>query len=97
MIFTFKTEKPTGQYKAFFPNYHYIKFKKRKCGQIIDNTWNIKLTVIKEDIMEDGNPNCKWKWITLKKKFESLQEAKDFLNTYIEEIMKKFNLYFFED
>jgi hypothetical protein len=52
--------------------------------------------VIKSDINEDGNPNCKWKWIKLGKKSESLQEAKEFLNENIETIMAKYNLHFSE-
>jgi hypothetical protein len=53
--------------------------------------------VHKDDINEDGNPNCPWKWISLKKESESLQEAKDWLNENIEEVLAKYPLRFSED
>ena len=79
-MFTFKTEKATGSYASFFPHTHYIKLKKRVVGQIDDETpYKIRLKIKKEDINEDGNPNCDWRWITLKKESQSLDEAKQFL------------------
>lgn len=42
--------------------------------------------------MEDGNSNCKWKWITLKRKSVSVKDAKTFLNEVINVIFEKFNL-----
>lgn len=95
--FTFKTDKATGPFWSFSPDYHYIKLKKKQCGSINDKTWEIRLQVIKDDINEDGNPNCEWKWIQLKKKSDSLQEAKDFVNNHIEAILDKYNLYLDED
>lgn len=79
--FTFKTERPTGRYRSFWPEYHKIRFGKTEVGQIIDKEWKIRLIVMKEDINEDPNDTfCDFKWITLKKEFASLQEAKDWLN-----------------
>jgi len=40
----------------------------------------------------DGNKNCEWRWVRLKKEFNSLDEAKKFLNDNIEEIINRFNL-----
>ena len=91
--FTFKTEKSKGPYSSFFPNTNHIKLNKQGIGTIEDKKPHIiRLKVIKDDILEDGNKNCEWKWIRLTKKSESLQEAKDFLNKYIEEILKKYKL-----
>jgi len=90
MKFTFKTEKPTGRYKSFFTPSHYIKYKKNIVGSIDFNTpHRIRLMVIKNDINEDGNPNCEWKWISLKKESETLEEAKEFLNENIKSIFTK--------
>jgi len=96
--FTFKTEKTTGRYKSFFPDTHYIKYKGHQVGGIMDaKPYQIRLMVIKEDIMEDGNTNCKWKNIFLAKKSESLDEAKLWLNENIEKILCKYELYMMED
>ena len=66
--FTFKTEKPNGKYRAFGTTFHYIKIKGRWVGNISDAYPHyISLQVIKDDINEDGNANCEWKWITIKR------------------------------
>jgi hypothetical protein len=98
-MFTFKTTKPVGSkiWKMGKPDSHKIKLKKKVVGCIEDETWGIYFSVIKKDIMEDGNPNCKWKNIKLKKKSSSLQKAKDFVNKYFKEITENYNLYQHED
>ena len=98
MKFTFKTENPTGRYSSFYSSTHYIKLTKKQVGTISDKKpYLIKLMVVKKDINEDGHPNCKWKYITLKKESESLQEAKDFLNKNIETIRSQFELHLLEE
>ena len=94
MKFTFKTDKPTGRYRSFFKSTHHIKLKKKRCGIITDEEpYRIKLQLMGND----ENPNCNWRWATLKVKFESVQEAKDFLNKHIEAILKKYELHFSDD
>jgi hypothetical protein len=91
--FTFKTIKPTGKWRSFDNDYHVIKLDKKECGQIVDNKpFSIRFTVIKDDINEDGNTNCEWKWIQFSKKSETLKEAQEFLSTNIEAIIKKYNI-----
>jgi hypothetical protein len=90
--FTFKTTKPTGRYRSFFNPSHDIKLHGKDIGSIVNGTWDIRLMVVKKDIMEDGNPNCNWTRITLNKKSNSLQEAKDFINGAFDVINKKYNL-----
>jgi hypothetical protein len=99
MKFTFKTDHPTGQYRGFFPNTNHIKYNKINVGLIVGSSnynnigpYKIRLQVIKNDIMEDGNPNCNWKWITLKHESATVQEAKDFLNNNIDKILNTFEL-----
>jgi len=93
-MFTFKTTKPEGPHKSFHPSQHDIKIKKKIVGYIADaEPFTIHLMVIKKDIMENGNPNCDWKWISLKKESTSLQEAKDFLQENFDPITIRFNLY----
>jgi hypothetical protein len=93
--FTFKTERSTGNFRSFFPDAHYIKYNRKMCGAIDDRKpYKIRLQVIKSDINEDGNKNCDWKWIMLKKEFSSVQEAKDFLNENIDNIMSRYVLHY---
>ncbi len=93
MKFTFKTDRPTGGYKSFFPSHHYVKLKKRTVGMIGDKEpHQIRLMVVKSDINEDGNPNCEWKWIKLKAEFKTIEEAKEFLNVNFISINDKWKL-----
>jgi len=60
--FTFKTSHPTGRYRSFDDDEHYVKFKRVEVGSIDDaKPHTIRLMVVKKDIMEDNNPNCTWK------------------------------------
>ena len=94
MKFTFKTTKPTGRYRSFDHPSHAIKLKKIEVGYITPEVpFIIRFKVTKADIAEDGNPNCPWKWIRLKKQSNSLQEAKDFLNKYCDEIVAKYKIH----
>lgn len=94
--FTFKTEKPVGKWKAFDSENHYIKLNGKQVGSIaIKAPFKLTFMVLKTDADKnpDKNPNCSWKHITLKKEFESLQEAKDFANANIDRIMKAYTLH----
>ena len=92
--FTFKTTKPKGPYASFFPTQHDIKLNKIEVGFIEDKApFKIKLKVIKADIMEDGNKNCSWKWITLSKQSTTLDESKTFLQENTTKILEKYNIY----
>ena len=92
--FTFKTIKPTGRYRSFYPDQHEIKLKRKTVGSIEDKKHHrISLMVEKEDIYEEGNPNCSWKWIMLSEESESITDAKDFLNKHIKDILKKYKLH----
>lgn len=100
MNFTFKTEKPTGKWRSFNPETHHIKLNKIEVGTINGQgrfndspPFKIRLQVKKKDINEDGNPNCRWKWIILKKDSQTLQEAKDFLNQHFKEITELYEIW----
>jgi hypothetical protein len=53
--------------------------------------------VVKDDINEDGNKNCIWKWIRFKNEFKTIKDAKSFLNKYYIMITSKYNIYLLED
>lgn len=95
--FTFKTIKPIGRWKTFDNPQHTIKLNGKEVGAIDhESPFKIRLTVLKIDPNENGNPNSTWKWITLNKESESLDQAKEWLNSVRDKIIEKYNLYFIE-
>lgn len=96
MKVTFKTEKPKGKWAWLDNPTTYIKVDKQNIGNF-DTDENDKITIrlriIKDDINSDGNPNCTWKWIQLKKVSDTLEEAKQFVIDHIKVISEKYNLH----
>ncbi len=95
MRVTFKTDQPVGRYRSFDSPTHTIKVNGVEVGVICDGVFTIRLMVMKTQEELDSNPkssNCKWRWVTLAKKSESLQEAKDFVKNNISAITNKFDL-----
>ena len=96
--FTFKIIKPTGKWKSFESDIILIKLNKKECGYIEpDEPHKVRLMVVKNNINEDGNPNCIWKWITFKSEFKTIEDAKSFLNENFITITSKFNIFLSED
>ncbi len=92
--FTFKTSKGSGKFASFFTPSHHIKLKKIDVGSIEHEApHRIKLQVKKKDIMEDGNKNCPWKWITLKREFTSVDETKKYLQENTDKILIQFDVW----
>ena len=93
MKLTFKTTKETGKYSCFFNPTHTIKIDGCEIGNIEHkHPHYIRLQIYKDEVHTDDNPNCDWKWITLKKKSDSLQEAKDFVKRNIEAVQKQYKI-----
>jgi len=87
---TFKTEKPTIKWKHPF---HHIKLNRIEVGSIDDEFPHyIRLKVIKENLYEDGNPNCIWKWITLQHNSTSVENAKQFMIDNLKPITEKYDI-----
>jgi hypothetical protein len=59
--------------------------------------WIIRFVVRKNDINEDGNPNCTWRWITLVGEYKNEELAREYLKENIGVIAAKFNLCSVED
>jgi anti-sigma28 factor (negative regulator of flagellin synthesis) len=79
MKITFKTEKPTGKWRSFYNSSTYIKADGKKIGMFGDDKdGKIKVSVMamKNDTIKDDNPNCKWKWVTFKARFDDMDSAK---------------------
>jgi hypothetical protein len=92
-MFTFKTNKPTGKWRSFETTTHDIKLNKKVVGTIGDDRpHTIRLMVFKsQEELSDRDP-CNWKWVTLAKNNDSLQDAKEWLNKNFEAIIAKFKL-----
>ena len=88
--FTFKWDKPTGRYSSFFSTSVIIKLKRKECGRIGDSPHHKIKFAIRDESFK-GN----FRWITLKKKSKSFDEAKEFLVEHTEQILEKYNLHFF--
>ena len=92
--FTFKTTQPTGKWKAFEEPVHNIKLNGKQCGSIDHNAPHyIRLQIVKADPMEDKNPNCPWKWITINKKSDSVEDAKKWLAAQSAAVQAKWSIY----
>lgn len=78
-----------------------IKHNKRLVGVIdapnwssTDDQWRIRL--MKKKTEPDDNPNSDWKWIRLKKTFDSEPEAREFLNQNVDQLLS-WNLHHDDD
>lgn len=96
--FTFKMDKPpTGLARVVFNAGSDIKLDGKCVGRIAAPSWNSKtynykimFMVLKEE--PDDNPNCNWKWITLKFCGCNIQECKDFVNEKFAIILQTYPL-----
>jgi hypothetical protein len=96
--FTFKTNKPTGRFKAFDSDSIDIKYENAVVGSIEPEApHKIRLMVEKTDEITDNNPNCSWKWIALKNEFESVDAAKEWLKANRDVILDSFTLHKLEE
>lgn len=96
MICTFKKDTaPTGLARVGWAAGCDVKFKKLICGRIYPpNNW-LKESQYKLALqVKDGDT---WKWVTLKARFNSLNEAKAWCNANWNQIMQKFELHFREE
>lgn len=98
MNFTFKTEHPTGRYRSFDHDTHDIKHNKQVVGEIVHGApFTIRLMVEKSKEELKTKPNCSWRWIKVKKEFASLDEAKQWLKTNHDQIIKQVKLHHIEE
>jgi hypothetical protein len=89
--FTFKRSKGD----SWHPDTIHIKYEKMVVGQIRDKKpYTIRLQIVKDSAHDDKNPNCTWMWVSLLfNKFETLDEAKEFLNNSRESIHETYTLH----
>ena len=105
MKITFKKDSPaTGLSSVGSPNPDTnIKVDKLVVGTIAapnwqtkDNLWSVRLTVAKEKTEDDPAP---FRWITMKKRFASEPEAREFVRGHLASIVggRNLELYQFPD
>lgn len=75
------------------------KIKKKVFGTIDAPTWRTKdrkwsIRIMIEKDQPDDNPNCAWKWISYKRRFDEPEEAKQWLQDNIDAIRQKYTLRF---
>ena len=100
--FTFKNNIRTGKFRSFESDSCEIKLNGFMVGSIaeirsynqhLDNgKFSISFMINKIDLMEDGNPNCPWRWIKINYRGESLKDAKSFVKAFSKNIQEKYNL-----
>ena len=83
-----------------------IKLDKKKWGTMFtpsalssykDQLWRISFAIMKKDIMEDKNPNCPWKNVTLKHTFETEDATRLWLKDNLRRLLEMFTPHLFED
>ena len=99
--FSIRTKKPTGKWGWTQHSTISIIYNKKKVGALYLLTeagtnihkFQISLVVLKKDIMEDNNPNCVWRWVRLKGRYETEAEACQFLNDNKEQLFESMTLW----
>lgn len=81
-----------------------IKSNKKKFGAIIapnwrtkDNKWGVQFCVEKDETITDNNPNCSWMWVSIAKRFDTEDDARAYVNEYIDRFAEKYTFHYFED
>lgn len=81
-----------------------MKLNKRRFGTIYapnwqtpDGKWSISIMVKKENLYEDDNPNCSWKWVTAKQRFDGEDDARKWIQENIEFVLQSYLLHFDDD
>jgi len=96
MKFTFKRNNPVGRYRSFEMIQTDIKIKRKICGSINESTNGWKISIMVKGSPKH-NPNCNWRHIIFKKRFETEKEARDFLNSEVcHSALEKYEIHFLE-
>lgn len=101
---TFKKQaKGTGLSAVGHPKQNIdIKLDKKRIGTIYapnwqQGKWEVSFAIKKKDIMEDGNPNCEWRWVNFKENFYTDFLAKEFVKEMFDKINSTYEFHYFDD
>jgi len=95
-----KGKRNTGLYACGTPREDtQIKLNKKRIGWINATNWQtnvhkVHICIEKNDIMEDGNPNCSWRNVTFKAEFTEELDAMNFAKEKILPFMERNNYKF---
>jgi len=73
-----------------------LKIKKKKFGLIVAPTWKTEDSRWSISIMV-MDLNNQWKWVHFKQRFVKEEHAREWIQEYIDELIKKYTLRFEED
>lgn len=85
--FTFKIHRTTGRYRSFDRSCMDIKLDGKQVGGVYEMDDNYEIRFIVKSGKHPG-----WKWVTLKKRATSFDEAKQFLRENFKSINEKLEL-----
>lgn len=85
--FTFKINRPTGRFRSFDRANMDIVWDKKQVGSVSEKVGYYEIHFM---VKSDKHPG--WKWIVLKKRVASFDEAKQLLRENFQTITKKFEL-----
>ena len=95
--FTFKKTIREGQYRSFEKDHTTIKLNKKEVGYISEvepGLYRAYFAVKKERTKEDPAP---FKWIYIRKVFESEKAAREFIKENNDKIQTNLNLHYFDN
>jgi len=100
--FTFKKVISTGRYRSFEREQHVIKLNRKEVGRIYEEQYpkdynhRYAITLAVEKERTDDEP-ADFRWILLKARFATAQDARDFLSRNCGALNDKYRLHRFED
>lgn len=96
--FTFKIHRPTGAYASFEHFWCDIKIKGHKCGYLscASISPSPHFPLVARFAIKDSEAGGGFKWVGLKVRFVSIEEAKEKLQELFPRIVKDLDLHLFE-
>lgn len=88
---TFKRHKKEGFYRSFQRTHVDIKRKRKIVGKISE-TKSFEFTISLIVRGDGSNPNCEWRWLTLKGSHPTEEAAREFIKRRWTDIETKFDI-----
>ena len=97
--FTFKKTIHEGQYRSFEKDHTTIKLNKKEVGYIseVEPRLYRAYFAVKRKLIEKTKKGSAFKWIYIRKVFESEKAAREFIKENNDKIQTNLNLHYFDD